>query len=67
MARRVNHPWTEEEIDIIRRRCGELDDAALAELLGRSMGSVAWQRLKLGLKREQYRHGHRYLARDGRR
>jgi hypothetical protein len=57
--------WTDEEIAAIRRRYLELDDAALAVLRDRPMGSVTWQRTKMGLKRApQRRDQRRYLARD---
>jgi hypothetical protein len=44
-------PSNEEEITFLREQWDSLDDAALAQSLGRRMRSVATVRLRLGLKR----------------
>jgi hypothetical protein len=58
--------WREEEIIFLCAQWKVLDDAALAQALGRTMGRVAAARLRLGLKRPRVGGGSDRYTRLGR-
>ena len=55
--------WTKEELEFLIKNYGTMDNRTLATMLGRSVGSVQHQAVRLGLRKDKSYWDKMYLER----